>query len=96
MINDESEKLVAAGTWLYDDAVECQIQIVRRNIAYGSGDYQDPPEIREDREGEFYYLKFSSPGDPEVISSLSGAFEAFEDAKKNANEMCSGLVWQVV
>lgn len=91
---DTNEKLVAVGKWLYDDTIECVIQIVQRNIAYGSGDYEDPVEIRENREGEFYYLKFFNPANPGRHSSESGACDSIELAKNVARQTCPGIVWE--
>lgn len=91
---DTDEKLVAVGKWLYDDTIECVVQIVQRNIAYGSGDYEDPVEIREDREGVFYYLKFFNPANPGRHSSEAGAFDSIELAKIDAKRTCSGIVWE--
>lgn len=91
---ETDEKLVAVGKWLYADTVECIVQIVRRNIAYGSGDYEDPVEIREDREGKFYYLKFFNPANPERRCSESGAFDSIGLAKKHAKRTCPCLVWE--
>ena len=94
MSNDRTEELVAVGKWLYDNTVECAVHIVQRDIAYGSGDYEDPIEVREDQEGIFYYLKFSNPADPAELRGESGAFNSIEVAKKAAEEMCSSLVWE--
>lgn len=91
---DTDEEFVAVGKWLYDGTTEYVVQIVQRNKAYGSGDYQDPIEVREDREGTFYYLKFFSPARPERHSSESGAYDSIELAKEGAKKTCSGIVWE--
>ena len=49
------------GIWLYAGVVMCDIRIVKHNWRYGTGDYEDPPEMREDLQGEFYNLEFGSP-----------------------------------
>lgn len=94
MSNDRTEELIAVGKWLYDNSVECAVHIVQRDIGYGTGDYQDPIEVREDQEGTFYYLKFSNPANPAEFSGGSGYFHSIEAAKKAAEEMCSSLVWE--
>jgi len=91
---DADEELVAVGKWLYDGTIECVVQIVQRNKAYGSGDYQDPIEVREDREGKFYYLKFFNPASPERHSSESGAYDSIELAQEAATKTCPGIVWE--
>jgi hypothetical protein len=93
MKSDSTEELMAIGKWFYDGKIESIVHIVQTDIAIGSGDYEDPIEIRDNREGIFYYLKFFTPGDTERIGSKSGAFDSIELAKHYAGEMCTGLVW---
>lgn len=90
---DRTEELIAVGKWLYDNSVDCVVHIVQRDIAYGSSDYEDPIEVREDQEGTFYYLRFFNPANSEQLSSESGAFDSIAATKKAAEEMCTGLVW---
>jgi len=60
--------IVKRGCWLYDGVVPCEVRIVRHDILYGSGDYEDPPEFADDREVECYYLLFHTPvGEPEWV-----------------------------
>lgn len=40
---------VKRGTFLYDGTVTCDVRIVRTEMRYGSGDHDDPPEIRDDQ-----------------------------------------------
>ena len=91
---DTDEELVAVGRWLYDGTAESVVHIVKRNWAFGSGDYEDPPDVREDREGTFYYLKFFNPARPERHSSESGAYDSIRLAKEAAKKTCLGIVWE--
>jgi hypothetical protein len=57
--------IVKRGTWTYNESVRCVVHIVREQILTGSGDYEDPSEIREDREVEHYRIVFWGPtGEP--------------------------------
>src|SRR5947207_397479 len=56
-------KVVMEGTFLYDDMVECDLQIVFSPTRFGSGDYEDPPEIRDDSQRDTFYLRFGSTTD---------------------------------
>ncbi len=85
---------MAVGKWLYDGTVESVVHIVRRNIAYGSGDFLDPVEVREDLEGIFYYLKYFTPAEPEKLGSEVGSFDSIEQAKLAAEKTCTHLVWK--
>jgi hypothetical protein len=70
---------VKRGIWLYAGSVACEVRIVRWDTLYESGDYEDPPEIADDRSLECYYLLIHTPaGSPEwgihgVTLSLSEA-----------------------
>ena len=57
---NEKKEIIKRGTFLYDGSVITDIQIVKTNIRYGSGDYEDEPEYRDDVEGEFYNIEFWS------------------------------------
>jgi hypothetical protein len=75
----ETAPIVKRGHWLYDDAVTCEVRIVSHHVLYGTGDHEDPPEIREDREVECYYLLFHTPaGKPEWGGG--GGFLSLEQA----------------
>lgn len=51
-----NETVVKLGVFLYDGRIECDVRIVHSPIRYGSGDYEDPPEIENDLEQDIYYI----------------------------------------
>lgn len=55
-----NETLVMEGTFLYDGIVECDVCVARSPIRYGSGDYEDPPEIYNDLERDTFYVYYGS------------------------------------
>ena len=61
---DDREVVVKEGVAIYDGTAPYNVKIVKSPIWYGTGDYADPPEIREDREVECYYVWYKSPGPP--------------------------------
>lgn len=79
-----SENVVARGTFLYDDTVECDICIVYSPTRYGSGDYEDPPEISDDIEVDTYYLWFGSTTERNRFNAGGGKFSTLQEAKKDA------------
>ncbi len=83
---------VMHGTWLYDGAIPCAIYIIRRNIAYGSGDPCDSKEVREDRNGKFYYVLSEAAGEPGVIKSEVGPFETIEESKQHVNTTTNNTI----
>ena len=59
-MNDANSRLVASGTWLYDGKIRCAVQIHWRSIKYGTGDYQDDPEIRDDTVIPTYFVEWQT------------------------------------
>ncbi len=60
----DDDETVKRGIALYDGTVPYNVKIVKSSVLYGTGDYEDPEEIREDREVECYYIWYESPGPP--------------------------------
>jgi hypothetical protein len=56
--------VIQKGTWLYDGAVSCLVHVEQRSLAPGSGDHDDPPEVRKDREGIFFYACYNQRWSP--------------------------------
>jgi hypothetical protein len=83
-----NKTIVKHGTFLYDDLVLCDICIALSAIQYGSGDYEDPPEIADDVEVETYYIFFGSTTERGSYNSQShGHFtlaEAIADAESRS------------
>ena len=72
--------IVRSGTWFYDGSVTCGVHVEQRSLAAGSGDYEDPPEVREDRRGSFFYVCYHSPLEPQRILSSTGPFDTLAEA----------------
>jgi hypothetical protein len=68
------------GTWLYAGETICDIRILKHGWCYGSGDYEDEPEVQDDRQGEFYYIEFGVAGERGVYMGRSGCYESLEEA----------------
>ncbi|MFC0134323.1 hypothetical protein [Massilia eurypsychrophila] len=79
-----SENVAAKGTFLYDDMVECDICIVHSPIRYGSGDYDDAPEVANDIKVDTYYLWFGSTTERNRFNAGGGGFSSLKEAKTNA------------
>ena len=60
---DPSWPILKHGTWLYAKHVPCTVRILHGDIIYGSGDYEDPPDLREDRPCECFYIVYQYQGD---------------------------------
>lgn len=70
----ENAEVVLEGNWLYAECIPCHLYVIKSHTLYGSGDYKDPPEIRDNKEVECYYIKFESMVDRGKIDSRLGGF----------------------
>lgn len=82
-----NESYVKEGTFLYDGQVECRVKIVLSPVHYGTGDYEDPPEVRNDIDRDTYYVWYESTTERERFNSsggghpsLAAAMQAVESA----------------
>jgi hypothetical protein len=77
------DNVVATGTFLYDNTIECDICIVYSPVRFGSGDYEDLPELENDIEVDTYYLWFGSTTERNYFNA-GGGFSSLQEAMKNA------------
>lgn len=81
MLDIDNCKIMKQGILLYDNTSEYSVIIVESDILYGTGDYEDPPEIAEDRECRCYYVWSDSPGSRnEFRSGWGTAFLSVNEA----------------
>jgi len=78
MIIDEA-KTVATGEWMYDGIKPCRIIIKVEDLWPGSGDYEDPPEIFEDRHLPCLSVWYESPSSKGTFHSGGGYYLTVED-----------------
>ncbi len=76
----ENETVVLEGTFLYDGEVECDIRIVRSPVRYGSGDYEDAAEIRDDVEEETFYIEYGSTTQRGAFNAGGGGYKSLAEA----------------
>jgi len=88
----EDWEVVKQGTWLYANEIVCDLRILKHGWNYGSGDYEDEEDIREDHEGEFYYVEYSSPANPTEYRSRAGGYNSLEEAMKAATSATHGAI----
>lgn len=73
--------VVQEGTWLYDGQVPTGVRIVSWPIRYGSGDWEDPPEIRDDYEIAGFDVQWASPTTPRLYSGFASVrFSTLQEA----------------
>ena len=71
--------VVKRGWWLYAGTIRCDVHIVERDFFPGTGDYEDPPEIGDDRDIICYELRYEIPGYPPKYAG-GGSYLTIEEA----------------
>ncbi|MCY6958351.1 hypothetical protein [Clostridium brassicae] len=82
----ENAEKVIEGTWVYAGNVTCNLWIIKWDVLYGTGDYEDPPKIENDKESECYYVEFESMVEKGRVTSVRGGFLTLSDAIKDAEK----------
>jgi hypothetical protein len=91
MSSDDWE-VVKQGTWLYANEIVCDLRILKHGWNYGSGDYEDEEDVREDQEGEFFYIEYDSPTNSTDYKTRVGGYESLEEAMTAALLATHGTV----
>lgn len=93
----ENSKVVMKGSWIYGGSAICYLQIVESDVLYGSGEYEDPPEIRDDKEICCYYIEFLSSTQKDKVDSTSDGFLTLAEAINGAEELTNQNVkWRKI
>ncbi|HEX8057027.1 MAG TPA: hypothetical protein VF481_10215 [Novosphingobium sp.] len=91
-MDEEKSELILSGSYLYDNTLRLSVRIERRPIRYGSGDWGDYPEIRDDAEIPTYVAWFeTADGTPKWVGG--GQFSTLEEAKEQVANDCASLRW---
>ena len=80
LILQEGQEVIRAGIFLYDGKVSCDVVIVRGPICYGSGDYEDPPELADDHEQEMFYIHYGSTTERGRYNAGGGSHATLSEA----------------
>ena len=83
---------IKQGKCTYNNSKEYLIKIVKWNILYGTGDFEDTEEIREDRNIECYYVFFENLL-REGVFNAGGGFLSIEEAILNVESQVN-VVWE--
>ncbi len=59
----DNTEIVKEGTWLYAGTVSRKIRIAREYVWPGTGDAEDPPEIRDDHYVECFAIWYETDND---------------------------------
>ena len=82
------------GTFLYDGTVVCDVRIVRTEVRYGSGDYEDPPEEAEDQPGPWFYIEWGSTTKRGEYPAGGGGYPTIAEAMMGAEKQVGTIRWE--
>ncbi len=85
---------VAEGTWLYAGSVPTRVRVLQSEVAFGTGDYEDEPEIAAHRSGRCFYVEWDPAGGGSG-GSVTGPFETIEQAKAHVRSTAPSVRWSV-
>jgi hypothetical protein len=94
-MQDRVNRIVKAGTWLYNGHAKAHVRIVCTNYfdyEIQPSDEDDPDYPPRDKDGYFYYVQYWVEGGG---ASVSNCFGSAEDAVQRATEVIkSPIVWE--
>ena len=79
----ENVPIEKKGFCLYDNDSEYEVRIIKWHTRYGTGDYEDPIEIREDQIIECYYVWFENMIDKGIFNASGGSYLTLDEAIKS-------------
>lgn len=87
--------IVREGSWLYAGCTPTGVRIRATVARYGTGDYQDPPGVREDAEAPGFAIEWERAGGGGWDGGSSTQYASIEDALVPVAEATSGtVVWK--
>ncbi|HEX7862033.1 MAG TPA: hypothetical protein VF773_16995 [Verrucomicrobiae bacterium] len=92
-MNDGDGRIVKQGSFIYDNAAKCRVKICQTDYRPGSGDHEDPPELREDVGGIFYQIWFQSAGGGQRFSAGGETCETLSDAIRIVEAKVGPVIW---
>ena len=88
----QNDCVIRRGKCLYDDSKEYEVKILKWHIFYGTGDYEDSPEIRDDRDVECYYVFYENLIEKGSFNACGGGFLSIDEAVRSV-ETNGNIKW---
>jgi hypothetical protein len=84
------DRIVKTGYFMYDGSVRCPVRIVQTDTIPGTGDFEDEPELADDRHGTFFRIDITAAGSPDRWASSIEPFDSLDTAVAHLG---SGVIW---
>ena len=85
--------IIAEAEWLSDGRVPLRIRVHASPMYYGTGDYEDPTDIAEERPGDFYIVSHEVAGQPGVFANLEPPLESIDHVLATVDKAFPGARW---
>jgi|LakMenEpi03Aug12_release.lakeMendotaPanAssembly.Ray.scaffolds.fasta_scaffold188535_2 hypothetical protein len=89
---DSLGPVVREGTWLYAGSVPTAVRIRTAFVRYGTGDYEDSPDVRDDAERPGFSIEWERAGGGGWDGGMSSHYDTFEEALAAVAAATSGTV----
>ena len=90
---DDFGPVIREGRWLYDGTGEVAVRIRQSDTRFGSGDHDDPPEVRDDHQVRCHYVDWDGAG-TNRSAFITGPFDSLREAEEFAVGQSRGtLSW---
>ena len=76
----QNATIIKRGKCTYSEVVEYEVKIVKWHTLYGTGDDEDPDEIRDDRNIECYYVFYEDLINKGCCNTGGGGFLSIMEA----------------
>ncbi len=90
---ESHSKYLRTGTCLYAGASQIRLGITQDSRFIGSGDYEDPSDLRDDRKNTTYTIHYEAAGNPGVFKNMIPNFATLRDAIAYAESNFDGISW---
>ena len=85
----ENAPIAKKGICLYDNKIEYEVRIIKWHTRYGTGDYEDPVEIREDQLMECYYVWFEDLINKGIFNAGGGCYLTLDEGISSVESMAN-------
>lgn len=85
--------ILAEAEWLYEGHVPVRLRLHASPMYYGTGDYEDPADIAEDRPGDFYTLSSDKAGSPGEVGTVISNLASIDEVLATVAAKFPGARW---
>lgn len=91
----QNKTVVKVGSWLYNGTVPTGVRILESDTAFGTGDIEDQPDIRDDKRIKCFYVDWCTAGTSDWRFVGFGPYESLTEAMAHVTKLTNGtVVWQ--